>query len=534
MGNLMSEIRTADNIRQALPTISGIANHGSAFVVQTLQARRQELIGIQNTFYALEQQAYAKMGVTNLEQLQARVDEINASGLGSLAARATGSFQVVKDASVAGYSEEEISQAIQYFFEEGRLMDGTTVPGMTETIRSWSIDTAFNRLAEGIETQRNLRATKTSKVSIPQLKSKFKIDGKTVKMNGKNSKRALGSYKKDIIGFLKLQSHTPESLQFIIQAEEEESTEPIGNLNYYPYFISGTPLSQEQLENEQVWSVFKQKIKNLAPAYSDQIEQVMRDMTPMAFIASNANEIKGILGELQMLVILTVLGNGTKATYTGDMRNKLRNNAKIGIDALLGDIGFQVKNYSGYFAGDQVQGINLSHNWTLDYFLGKIEELPITEIGTFYALKSYHTQTDPSFSDVISNFGVIETGLKKTYLGFIDRFFSFQEEVAMGENLQSTTMRNLFWFVSGKYIVPTSRIIGAYIKRINAVIKQTQGNSGLAVNSSYSGPTYKDYIKNNKAKEMPSLEEIQNQIHMKITLNLHFPNLISDIMNSDF
>jgi hypothetical protein len=41
-----------------------------------------------------------------------------------------------------------------------------------------------------------------------------------------------------------------------------------------------------------------------------------------------------------MLVILTVLGNGTKATYTGDMRNKLRNNAKIGIDALLGDIGF--------------------------------------------------------------------------------------------------------------------------------------------------------------------------------------------------
>jgi hypothetical protein len=33
---------------------------------------------------------------------------------------------------------------------------------------------------------------------------------------------------------------------------------------------------------------------------------------------------------------------------------------------------------------------------------------------------------------------------------------------------------------------------------------------------------------------MPSLEEIQNQIHMKITLNLHFPNLISDIMNSNF
>ena len=533
MGNLMSEIRTADSIRQALPTISGIVNHGSGFVVQTLQARKQELIGIQNAFYALEQQAYGKMGVTNLQQLQIKVDEINASGLGSLSAKASSAFQVVKDASVAGYSEEEISQAISQFFSEGKFLDGSSVPGMTQTLQDWTLETAFESLASGIQSQRNMRMTKSAKVSVSSLKSKFTIDGKNVKMNGKNSKKALGGYKKDIVCFLGLQSHTPQSLQFEITAQTQE-TKQNNNLNYYPYFVSGTPLSQEQLNDKSVWSIFKQKIKNLAPAYSAQIEQVMEEMQPPAFIASNANEIKGILGELQMLVILTVLGNGAKATYTGDMRNKLRNNAKIGIDALLGDIGFQVKNYSGYFAGDQVQGINLSHNWTLDYFLDKIEELPITEIGTFYALKSYHTQTDPSFGDVISNFGAIEAGLKKTYLGFIDRFFSFQEEVAMGENLQSITMRNLFWFVSGKYIIPTSRIIGAYIKRINAVIKQTQGNSGLAVNSSYNGPTYKDYVKDNKNKEMPSLEEIQNQIHMKITLNLHFPNLISDIMNSNF
>jgi hypothetical protein len=69
------------------------------------------------------------------------------------------------------------------------------------------------------------------------------------------------------------------------------------------------------------------------------------------------------------------------------MRNELKNSAKIGVDALLDDIGFQVKNYSGYITATGDTGIDLSENWTLNYFLGKIAGvLPIIEIGNFYAL----------------------------------------------------------------------------------------------------------------------------------------------------
>jgi hypothetical protein len=49
-----------------------------------------------------------------------------------------------------------------------------------------------------------MRMTKSAKVSVSSLKSKFTIDGKNVKMNGKNSKKALGGYKKDIVCFLGL------------------------------------------------------------------------------------------------------------------------------------------------------------------------------------------------------------------------------------------------------------------------------------------------------------------------------------------
>jgi hypothetical protein len=89
-------------------------------------------------------------------------------------------------------------------------------------------------------------------------------------------------------------------------------------------------------------------------------------------------------------------------------------------------------------------------------------------------------------------------------------------------------MRNLFWFIGGSKIVPSSKIIGAYIRRIDYLISQTRREAGLAVNYTYNGPTYKTYIEDKKTV-MPTLDQIAAQIYMKITINLHMPSLLSDI-----
>jgi hypothetical protein len=94
-------------------------------------------------------------------------------------------------------------------------------------------------------------------------------------------------------------------------------------------------------------------------------------------------------------------------------------------------------------------------------------------------------------------------------------------------------MRNLFWFIGGTKIVPSSRIIYAYIRRMQAIVKEVGAGRGLSVKSSYNGPTYATYIqdlKQGKDSTMPSLGEVQNNIHMKVTINLHMPSLLDDII----
>ena len=102
-----------------------------------------------------------------------------------------------------------------------------------------------------------------------------------------------------------------------------------------------------------------------------------------------------------------------------------------------------------------------------------------------------------------------------------------------GDPIQKT-MRNLFWFIGGTNIVPSSRIIGAYIKRIEALIEQTNdsGDKGIAVNSSYGGPTYRDFLdssRKGKNASMPGLNQIRSKIYMKVTINLYLPSLMASI-----
>ena len=535
--NFFSNIRTADNIRMAIPSLSQIGTSNDRFVKDQLAIRIKELISLYNNFTNLENNAYKKMGVSSLEELQGLVDEINAAGLGNLSARALNKFKIVRAAKESVYKINEIEDKLTEYFAS-RINDdpmGSHLDAWTEE----KIDEALRQLAQNVGASKKRGTGGYSKTTLTRLKEKLIISPGSVKIAG-GKISALGSYKKDIIAFLDIKKQTDESLEFKINMEyefiEDIQTE---RLDYYPYFITNDKITEDQLKSEQglrIWRAFKNEVKRLCPAYSENIERIMNQMGAHSFIIYNAADMTGIFGELQMMTILDVIGgiNNLKAQFTGHMRNELKNSAKIGVDALLDNIGFQVKNYSGYITTTGDAGIDLLENWTLKYFLGKIAGvLPVIEIGNFYALQSYHVKVDSSFSDVISSFNTIRQGLNKTYLGYIDRFLPFEEQVKLQGDTDELTMRNLFWFIGGTKIVPSSRIIYAYIRRMQAIIKEVGAGRGLSVKSSYNGPTYATYVqdlKQEKDSTMPSLGEVQNNIHMKVTINLHMPSLLDEII----
>lgn len=537
MGNVYFT-RTADEIRSTIPSLIQIGTPDNRFIRDQLGLRAKELISMYNRFANLEKDAYKKMGVSSLEELQGLVDAINESGLVNLSARMLGKFKIVKAARESVYQLKEVEEKLTEFF-----LDRISEDPIDEYVDIWAeqkIEDALQELAKQVGGSKKRESGSYSKATLSNLRKKLIIRPGSVKIAG-GKISALGAYKKDIIALLDIKKQTNESLEFQINMDYEliESTEQTDKLNYYPYFVSNNEITEEELRSEngiRIWQAFKNQVKSLCPMYSKIIEEVMDSMGPGAFIIYNAADMIGIFGELQMMVILNVIGgiNDLNAQFTGHMRNELKKSAKIGIDALLDSIGFQVKNYSGYTTETGDTGINLSENWTLKYFLSKISGfLPVTEIGKFYALQSYHVKVDNSFSDVISSFETISRGLNQTYLGYVDRFLPFEEQVQLKDETEEMTMRNLFWFIGGTKIVPSSRIIYAYLRRIQAIIKQTGSGRGLSVKSSYHGPTYATYMQDlraGKKASMPSLDEIQNNIHMKVTINLHMPSLLNEII----
>lgn len=520
--------RTADEVRAYLPQLNDKINMAS--MIEPLKKRRMDLINLQQVFYHLEQKAYQEMGFNNLDQFQKEIDSINESGLKELSAKALSNWRIIRKAREATYDQAEFEKALQQWIQSNPTLRNTLAESAVDEIFS---ESAFDLITEQLylEIKGLKKLGSRQRGGLTAFRKHFQIRGKDLVFS--SNLKALGAYKKKIAAVVGAKKKIDGSITFQIEANYEDiSNDQYLEIKAYPYFAGDKPLTREELDNKKVWDFFKQELGKLAPRYKRIIMDTVEEMGPSAFIAYNENDIKGIFGELQLLVILNVIGwRKKKAKFTGHMRNNLAGSAKIGIDALLDEIGFQVKNYSGYYKDNDFQGINLHHNWTLSYFLSKIQELPTMEIGDFYALSSFHQQQDKSFADVTESFKSMELTLKQAYIGFIDRFLPFSEQVQI-EDLPETTMRNLFWFIGGDKIVPTSKIIGAYLNRLKAIIKQAQNDRGLAVNPKYKGMTYKSYLSERKKRsdlDMPSLEEIQKNIYIAMTINFHLPSLLQEL-----
>jgi hypothetical protein len=114
-------------------------------------------------------------------------------------------------------------------------------------------------------------------------------------------------------------------------------------LTAYPYYKL-TPeerLAAEQ--NETLWMAFVNKISAMAGSYSHIAKKVMT--TPgliykSDFFINSDNELIGVLGELQVLIIFQALTNDIpKQSFIDYLGNAMKGGKKISIDVLVGGEG---------------------------------------------------------------------------------------------------------------------------------------------------------------------------------------------------
>jgi hypothetical protein len=90
------------------------------------------------------------------------------------------------------------------------------------------------------------------------------------------------------------------------------------------------------------------------------------------FFIGSANELIGVMGELQTLIIFAVLFGDEKhagSRFLDYVGNATKNGKKVGVDVLIEREGIQVKNYNPYGELGKNQGINLRNSVSLNYFL---------------------------------------------------------------------------------------------------------------------------------------------------------------------
>lgn len=523
---------TAAQVSDRIASMSSFYNLDNDDFRRNLEARLQKLRGLRGEFQSLEQVAFNKMGCSNLTTLQERIDKINASGIRNFGARVLSSVPVMKEATDSMLTEQQKIDIINQEIEKALAGQASAFSSSIEQLKQDAAEnmgaSATDLILKALQKQtQELRiSTKGTEIKTGSFSKQFNLSGNQIKM-----KKISSAYKKET-NLLVQMIRGENSQQYIgynINVQwNERGASPI--MNYYPYYNLTPQQRTEALKDEVTWTNFKRKISSLAPEYSSRIYTFMEQIGRENFFAASPANIQGIMGELGAMVMLSVLAPGIPVTYTGATLNKYESmkGQQLGVDVFLGDIGFQVKNYSGYGTGSSPTGIQLRGEYTLDNFVDKIEG-PSEDIRDLEILNYFHIQASSDFSGVRSLIDSLHNNLNHVYAASIDEFMPFQQLVQLTESGPVETQRNLFYLIGGTKIVPSSRIINAYCIQLERVLAQVKNiregvGSTFNVKSSYNGLTYADYIAGNTPKGY-NYDSVAKGITMSYNINLHIPYL---------
>ena len=188
--------------------------------------------------------------------------------------------------------------------------------------------------------------------------------------------------------------------------------------------------------------------------------------------------VQGSLGEFQAAVIFTFLDQkfGTKNNYAKILADQLKNGEQLKTDIeIIEGLGLQVKNYTE-IKDSQTESTRTLRDISTNIHPDRLAEVMGTArkyqfldyISNYFFNKTFAEKTKDVYSDMVKMLG--------GYLGEI-------MNMTMGDVMKDTIS---FYFISGKYLVPASRILEA-ANRLGLT-------DNIIITSSYKGLTDEEYM----------------------------------------
>lgn len=546
---------TADNGRpayndQGQMTASGVINflnNGVANIANKNRVARKTLVSdslerlrkLQHETLKLEQETYKKLGVNDLNALQAKINEINKSGLINLSAEALSKMPLIKQAMPLT-NPKKLTEAIHKKIRE------TLQAGNESLVKKW--------LDENVPLILGEDDYKRGSVSSKRVSLSF--NDKVLKDGAKRAEiLAAFDIEIDENGFMKGEQYGTIKVNDMTVQDDGTLKGWTLSVKNYPYFPwDQYDRNQQQVllnvgggDGKTVWEQFKDTISDCAPQYRTKIKGAMELMGVAAFAesATAASNIKGVLGELYTMTVLLIL-TGDKSysiKYVGN--NEFEPGKKIGVDVLFEGIGIQVKNYTPYRGGKGIaasHGINLSSKLKLGTFLERLEGISESDkemIGLFYATTVYHLVATDLYKSIFARYAPMEDRIKDLYATQIDQFMPLHEISWMEEEAkENTNARNAFYLIGAGEVVPVSLILGIYIKFLEDLECGMDNPRTFTVGLSgdYGGQTYLNYWNAiNSEPQQPyqfqGYDNIVGSLSVKLNINLNIDYTIEQVLS---
>lgn len=514
-------------------------------------------------FYTMERQVYKALNVSGIQELQKKIDDLNASGLFQFQATYLNKAGNLLS-KFAAVDDNEIAEVVA-----NEIADSPELQLMNEEAASEFIK---EKLKEIVIKQRNLRASTSSRKKRHYVRKGSKgFEGLAAavyaKIQGKKAENITipDAYRKELKGYVHDIQQKPEGFMWKIDFNDILTPSEDVSMSYYPYFgltkeqrVEALDLSDNS-RGAQTWANFKKHICEVAAgtAISDTTVNIAMDyLGPAAFIKTDVAGVQGILGELQMLLIaMYLVGDKSHVVVpSGQLRNELtKNRAELGADVLIDStVGIQVKNYKGYITKEGERGFHLKTKpiaW--DTLTKRFYFDDISDIGTYFAARCYNAPLKgtpppklanslPAYRRFYENkldnkTGSLNLAINSFFAANMDKFLTLWEAyeiAATGLNpaIESDLVGgylNAFFMFGGEKLIPTSRLLKALIDRVNLLYQTLTGRGhGDVINFSnsvsYSGDVW---APREDVDSYPSMASVLSNIKISTSLNIFLSDL---------
>lgn len=544
MSNLLAlsapEPMTATQVADNVSRIRGLVSVNARGQKDYLDSAIARLDGMKEDSLRRESQAYINLGVSGLEELQAKLDAANTEGLWYLSNKALNKMPLIHDIKKTGFiSVVAVRKAIEeefliYVQKQGyKTFNDLGFELFTKEFQK------FEREVLGIK-----------RGSIYGGIRKGSRSGKDTIL-GVIFKEIKGKRKKDLGARLKIsstsssQSNSGYEEQIQIEIESQDSKQ----LKFYPYYGLNSMAPEEAAEivqNQDLWQSFVTEVSNCAGAFAPYVKSSMLSMGKQAFIdtGSSYGDIVGILGELQAMAFLQYLGTKQIITprFLGHAVDK--NNRKVGVDIMLEGVGFQIKNYHTYGSrAGKDEGFQLSNSYKLSNFLEIVSAAPhiaalAQDLELFYAISAYHIALHEDFHNIRAWIDHVQTDqLPNLYHSAIAELLPIKQISWIDQNLQQQGIAtNAFYIVGGERILPVSKILSVYIKFLRQLRDKVQSPKLISMRGGkggvkYSGTeTYENYFNNQEGYFFPGYSSIADNMYIAYNININIDYTLEEVL----